>query len=702
MAAVSSLEAWREARELIRLGQPGKAAATLKSAKALSVTTEESWQLGVQALAAMTVGDVETARRDVSVMRGMKDMPEIAKIAVEARWMQLCALPCDAPVRSFDDVKGAPVPVQARYLEGISRVDRKAAVKWARAAWQEGSWKDGALPQQERAGLASAIYSALEEGGDRGGAHAVEVLVWEQMPMEPRVAYVVRGVDENAMVKERGAMGLLAHLEAMQEAHQNGEVVRLAGVLCAGKPLVDGKLCPSADAAVRCRAGFAYGKALRQARKTVDAEAVLDVVARSCPELRERALFLAARAQMAIKGAGDRAVTTCGTLAKEFPESALADDAWVMAGDVLERVEKLDDAEKAWARATGSGDMAFAAMRRLVMLELRRGRNDVVTARLDAMARAAEGRDAAALRWARYWKARTAKNPAQMIAGLESLVDTEPMSVEAALARGVLKAQGVGPGPVWNVPAEGPVTTGKRDAAGDALLRVGLDADAVDVLRAALRRDGDAGIARALIDAGDAATASKWARKALAGALAAKPDAAGVATWRLAYPRAHRRAIEDAADATGLPHALLFALAREESAFDHSVNSLSGAIGLFQLLPATAVTEAITLHITLANEAALKEPDVNARIGASYLARMVRQLKGNPALGLAAYNAGPGAVRKWLAADPEVPLDLFIERIPIDETREYVRRVLESFAVYSSMEGVGLVLPERAGEPLGR
>jgi len=148
--------------------------------------------------------------------------------------------------------------------------------------------------------------------------------------------------------------------------------------------------------------------------------------------------------------------------------------------------------------------------------------------------------------------------------------------------------------------------------------------------------------------------------------------------WLLSYPLAHQRALTDAALATGLPPPLLFALAREESAFDAGVNSQFGAVGLLQLLPATAVTEAMTLKIPLDNEQALKDPSVNARVGASYLARLVRQFHGSHALGLAAYNAGPGAVSRWKSARADLALDLFVESIPIPETRQYVFRVLES------------------------
>ena len=78
----------------------------------------------------------------------------------------------------------------------------------------------------------------------------------------------------------------------------------------------------------------------------------------------------------------------------------------------------------------------------------------------------------------------------------------------------------------------------------------------------------------------------------------------------------------------------------------------------------------------------LRKPEVNLRIGARYMAWLWERLNENPALVPAAYNAGEGAVRRWLVEDSERPLDIFIEEIPYDETRRYTRRVLQTYGVY--------------------
>jgi soluble lytic murein transglycosylase len=133
--------------------------------------------------------------------------------------------------------------------------------------------------------------------------------------------------------------------------------------------------------------------------------------------------------------------------------------------------------------------------------------------------------------------------------------------------------------------------------------------------------------------------------------------------------------------------ALLLAVARQESQFDPSAISPAGARGLMQLMPATARAVARELEIAFRADALLAEPAYNLRLGAHYLSRQLERF-GEPALALAAYNAGPGRVEAWLAqyGDPRGrgrhALVDWIERIPFRETRNYVQRVLEGAEVY--------------------
>ena len=123
------------------------------------------------------------------------------------------------------------------------------------------------------------------------------------------------------------------------------------------------------------------------------------------------------------------------------------------------------------------------------------------------------------------------------------------------------------------------------------------------------------------------------------------------------------------------------AIARQESAFMPDAKSGSGALGVMQLMPATAKQVAGKLGVSYANNGSLTEPGLNIRLGTNYLGEMLRRFDNNRILASAAYNAGPGRVNQWL--NPNVPFDVWIEIIPFLETRNYVQNVLMFSGIYS-------------------
>ncbi|MDJ0275708.1 transglycosylase SLT domain-containing protein [Sphingomonas sp. 2R-10] len=131
---------------------------------------------------------------------------------------------------------------------------------------------------------------------------------------------------------------------------------------------------------------------------------------------------------------------------------------------------------------------------------------------------------------------------------------------------------------------------------------------------------------------------------------------------------------------------LIHAIARQESQFDRTAVSRTGARGLMQLMPGTARETAGKLGLSY-NPASLNDPAYNMALGSSFIQRMLDYYGGSYPLAVAAYNAGPGNVNKWLRAngDPRTPgVDVidWIEKIPYTETRGYVQRVLENAVVY--------------------
>jgi soluble lytic murein transglycosylase-like protein len=147
--------------------------------------------------------------------------------------------------------------------------------------------------------------------------------------------------------------------------------------------------------------------------------------------------------------------------------------------------------------------------------------------------------------------------------------------------------------------------------------------------------------------------------------------------WKLAYPRAFWDAATAAASAARIDPLLLLALVREESRYDAAVISSAGAVGLAQLLPTTA--QAMTNDRTL-TAGRLKDPAINLMLGARYLRMQMDRFGGDARVALAAYNAGPGAARRWVGLDADP--DFFIEKIGYAETRAYVQRVMGSYGVY--------------------
>ncbi len=148
-----------------------------------------------------------------------------------------------------------------------------------------------------------------------------------------------------------------------------------------------------------------------------------------------------------------------------------------------------------------------------------------------------------------------------------------------------------------------------------------------------------------------------------------------------AYPKLFTKELEAAASEATVPPHLLMALAREESAFLPRALSLSDARGLLQVIPPTGSRMARSLGIRFTKDT-LFDPTANTRIGARYLKGLLKRFDGMAPLAIAGYNAGPGAPEKWLEERPGTDLDLFVERIPYLETRNYVKRVWSSYYAY--------------------
>jgi soluble lytic murein transglycosylase len=133
--------------------------------------------------------------------------------------------------------------------------------------------------------------------------------------------------------------------------------------------------------------------------------------------------------------------------------------------------------------------------------------------------------------------------------------------------------------------------------------------------------------------------------------------------------------------------ALVLAVIRQESEFDSGTSSSANARGLMQLLPSTARTVARSQGLPYQVSMLTSDPEYNVTLGSAYLGSLIDEFNGSYVLALAAYNAGPGRSRQWIAdwGDPRAAsTDVvdWIELIPFSETRNYVQRIMENLQVY--------------------
>ena len=172
-------------------------------------------------------------------------------------------------------------------------------------------------------------------------------------------------------------------------------------------------------------------------------------------------------------------------------------------------------------------------------------------------------------------------------------------------------------------------------------------------------------------------------------ALAASGDPAlPRAFWEMLYPFGWRNDVTAAAQRSGLDPYLVAAIVREESSYYPRALSRAGARGLMQLMPATARPMAEHRGLSFAGGELLDDPGANLEIGTAFLAGLLREFK-DPRLAVAAYNAGPARVRQWWQTRRTSDLEAWVEQIPFDETRQYVKRVMFSWQEYRRLYGSG-------------
>ena len=165
-------------------------------------------------------------------------------------------------------------------------------------------------------------------------------------------------------------------------------------------------------------------------------------------------------------------------------------------------------------------------------------------------------------------------------------------------------------------------------------------------------------------------------------------DSAPVYFLNMYYPQRYAEYIDEHAKKQNLDPNLVRALILQESYYNPKARSPVGATGLMQIMPPTAKDHAKKLGIPFA-ASRLENPEVNVRIGTFHLRMLLSMFRGNTYLAVASYNAGQGNVMKWRRAAPGKPMDEFIESIPFQETRNYVKRVTMLKSSYARLTSDG-------------
>lgn len=444
--------------------------------------------------------------------------------------------------------------------------------------------------------------------------------------------------------------------------------------------------------------------------------------AREDPENAPRALFFAARA-LSRGQLDERAIAGYERVARQFPKTDWAEQAQYLtarlrfiAGEYAKARGLYDKYLSAFGKRARFGNDA-SYERGLCALET----DQPLTAapgfaRLAALAK--DRRSRARLRYLEALSYALGNQKEKAIAVFSEVARNEPLSFFGLAARERLRIVG----------APQPALIAENSAANSAAsapLAITLPGDISVLGRVGLARDAERLLSlqepsfsrqyaprgsEALCEAygmlGVAQRRFRVAQDVVRGqALDIAPTTANTWAWDCIYPTPYPDIVQAAAQRENLSPALIYAVMRQESVFDPNAGSTAGACGLLQLIAPTArrVAEQLKEPFT---EAALLSPDSNIRYGAHYLAQLSGYFGGNLALVAAAYNAGPEAVFRWLSAPEKIGMDAFVARIPFEETRTYVERVLGNLARYQYLSGgaaavsaLNLDLPRDASKP---
>jgi len=428
----------------------------------------------------------------------------------------------------------------------------------------------------------------------------------------------------------------------------------------------------------------AYGSVLFRLRRYADAASEFAKV-RTPPNLAAAAQYQRARAQIAL-GNTEAGRSTLRAITTAYPRDTSAASALLLLADLATDDNRDKDARQtltALLKRFPTGRHATNARFRAGMIAYIQGDRKAAAAEFDSLiARDSNSTEALA---AAYWAGRSFAalgDKSRGNARWRSIISKEPLSYYAVLAAKRLDTTLV-------ASDRSPSNYGKVPAIDTAMNRivelrdVGMDVEA-GFENDRLFRDALSNPTRMVATAHALAGSDQASRSIALGRRAIDEIGRSPENYRLYFPVLERETLIASSKENGLDPVLVAALIRQESNFNPLATSPAGARGLMQLMPAVGKTVAESKGIGPWDPQLLYEPATNIKLGTAHLSGLARKYPDVVKV-LAAYNAGESRVEKWSsktgAADPEV----FTERIPFVETRDYVRTILRNRAYYQAL-----------------
>jgi soluble lytic murein transglycosylase len=407
--------------------------------------------------------------------------------------------------------------------------------------------------------------------------------------------------------------------------------------------------------------------------------------------------FLSARALLRADRDSD-ALAAFALVIQRYPKTTWADQAQfhiarthALAGRWQQAARAFDDYAKDWPQ----GHEKREADRYRALSHLLAHNHKVARRLLEDLAGSGDDPTVRA-RWTNL-AALAAKRDGDRLHALSRWADiarSVPLTWPALVARARLASEGA-PLPDVIEPAEAadaarlpaPLDVGLPPPV-DMLHRIGLDDAAEQALReressvvAKAQGRSTEALCRTYAELDRAKRRYQLSFKVPAALLATAPGPKNSWGWDCAFPTPHRRHVESAAEAAHIQADLLWAVMRQESGFDPEAISPARAVGLLQLMPATAKAVATTASLPH-EEQWLVRPEHNVSLGARYLRALLDTWGGNVTFAVGAYNAGSDAMMRWKGRAQGESLDVFVETIPFLETRGYIVRVMGNYARY--------------------